>query len=155
VSLPGIRRILLVGFMGSGKSSVGKELAAALGWRFVDADEAVESRMDRPISEVFRTLGEGYFREMEREVMDGLVQDSEVVVATGGGWAAQLGWDARVPSGSTTVWLQVAAEEAVRRTRSEPGLRPLLDSEEPLVSARELVRKRTASYALAQWKVDT
>jgi len=149
------RRILLVGFMGSGKTSVGQHVATALGWRFVDADAAIEAETGMPVSEIFRTRGEAAFRAMEaRQMVVHLAQDS-VVIASGGGWAAKPGWREVVGHGTVSIWLQVTAAEAVRRAKNRPGTRPLLSGAEPLNVVRELVAARSVSYARAAWKVDT
>ena len=148
-------RILLVGFMGSGKSSVGRVLAAALGWRFIDADQTLEDDLDTPIAALFQEHGEAFFREKERTTMAALLDEEGVVIATGGGWAAQPQWVDGLPPGTGTVWLQVTAVEAVGRVQAEPGKRPLLDSDEPVDTARKLVESRSPSYALAEWEADT
>jgi shikimate kinase len=87
--------------------------------------------------------------------MAALLDEEGVVIATGGGWAAQPQWVDGLPPGTGTVWLQVTAVEAVGRVQAEPGKRPLLDSDEPVDTARKLVESRSPSYALAEWKVDT
>lgn len=150
-----VHRILLVGFMGSGKSSVGPLLARALGWRFVDVDERIEELEGTAISEIFARRGESYFRAVEAGVVSDVLGLDRVVVATGGGWGAQAGRLAALPSGSVSVWLQVSAEEAVRRVRSEPGRRPLLETEDPLQEARRLLAIRSPEYAEANAEVDT
>lgn len=150
-----VHRILLVGFMGSGKSSVGPLLARALGWRFVDVDERIEDLEGATIREIFARRGESYFRAVEAGVVSDVLGLDRVVVATGGGWGAQPGRLAALPSGSVSVWLQVSAGEAVRRVEKEPGRRPLLDTEDPLGEARRLLAIRSPEYAEADAEVDT
>jgi shikimate kinase len=79
------RNVILVGFMGTGKSTVGKLLAKRLGWRFTDMDERIEKEQRMPISELFRIHGESYFREMESKVLITLLAADKQIVATGGG----------------------------------------------------------------------
>ncbi|MDA0312092.1 MAG: shikimate kinase [Gemmatimonadetes bacterium] len=150
-----VRRVLLVGFMGSGKTSVGQHVATALGWRFVDADAAIEAETGMPISEIFRTRGEAAFRAMEARQMLADLSKENVVIASGGGWAAKPGWVEAIGEGTVSIWLKVTAAEAVRRAKNAPGTRPLLSGAEPLNMARELVAARSVSYAGAAWKVDT
>jgi shikimate kinase len=150
-----VRRVLLVGFMGSGKSTVGPEVARALGWRFVDVDERIEDLEDATISEIFARRGESYFRAVEAGVVSDVLGLDRVVVATGGGWGAQPGRLAALPSGSVSVWLQVSAQEAVQRVEDAPGRRPLLDKEDPLEEARRLLAIRSPEYSEADAEVDT
>lgn len=150
-----VHRILLVGFMGSGKSSVGPRVARSLGWRFVDVDERIEELEGSTIAEIFGRRGESYFRAVEAGVVSDVLGLDRVVVATGGGWGAQPGRLAALPSGSVSVWLQVSAEQALRRVESEPGRRPLLETEDPLREAKRLLAIRSPQYAEADAEVDT
>ncbi|MBI3192311.1 MAG: hypothetical protein HYZ36_06560, partial [Pedosphaera parvula] len=83
-----IHNVALIGFMGAGKSSVGHLVAAALQFKFVDTDELIEQRAGRSISEIFAAEGEQTFREYERQIIAELCQQRELVIATGGGLAA-------------------------------------------------------------------
>jgi len=148
-------RILLVGFMGSGKSSVGSNLAARLGWRFADADDVVEREQGMTIAHIFSKLGEPRFRELEHDVIQTLLMEERVVVASGGGWSAVPGRLDDLSAHTVTVWLRVSAEEAVRRAGEQPCSRPLLSVSDALSAARELLRMRAPLYAEAQHEVDT
>ncbi|HSH74355.1 MAG TPA: shikimate kinase [Longimicrobiales bacterium] len=149
------QRVLLVGFMGSGKTSVGRELADRLGWRFVDFDEAVEAELGATVPEVFERQGEARFREVEARVAGRLLRERRVVLGSGGGWAAVPGRLADVPPGTAAFWLKVSPEEAIRRVGREPGKRPLLDRPDALDEARRLLGERSMLYAEAHWTVDT
>jgi shikimate kinase len=141
--------------MGCGKSSVGRILARRLGWDFVDLDAQVEKAEGRSVAAIFAESGEAHFRAAEaREAVGALVRD-RVVLAVGGGWAAQPGRLATLPEGTTSVWLRVSAEEAVRRSRPRSGTRPLLAGPDPLGTARELLSRRAPEYARAHLEVDT
>ena len=149
------RRVLLVGFMGSGKTSVGRELGAKLGWRFEDVDELIAHDVGLDVPEIFERHGEDFFRRSEERLTGRLLSRDGLVIATGGGWAAVAGRLDEVPEGTATIWLEVSAEEAVRRAGTEPGNRPLLSGPDAVGNARALLRERSLEYARARWKVDT
>jgi len=148
-------RVVLVGFMGCGKSTVGPRVAGALGWRFVDQDRHVEAEVGLPVREIFARRGEAFFREAEARVAADVLATERVVLASGGGWAARRGRLAALPAGTVSVWLRVSAEEAVRRAASAPGERPLLAGPDPVREAEELLRKRERFYREAHLEVDT
>jgi shikimate kinase len=148
-------RVLLVGFMGAGKTSVGRAVANGLRWRFEDFDDVIEAELGLPITEIFAQQGEPRFREVEERVAQRLLSQDEVVLGSGGGWAARRGRLGSVPEGTETVWLQVSAKEAVRRTSGQSGRRPLLAGDDVLDEARSLLEKRAPFYAAARWRVDT
>ena len=150
-----IRRILLVGFMGSGKTLVGQALARRLGWEFRDFDQEVRFRVGLPIPEIFRQHGEAGFRQMEAEVGAELLQGEGVVLASGGGWAAEEGRLDCLPPGTLTVWLKVTPEEAIRRVREVGPTRPLLAVPDPLARARELLGEREVWYEKADLVLDS
>lgn len=154
-ALPGMHRLVLVGFMAAGKSTVGRRLAESLGWAFHDLDEVVESVEGRSVAAIFAESGESYFREVESRVTHEFLARDGVVLATGGGWAAAApGRVEGVPEGTVTVWLRVSAAEAVRRATGE-GERPLLDRAESTADAAALLRQRVSRYAAADFDVDT
>jgi shikimate kinase len=152
---PDLRRIVLVGFMASGKSSVGPLLARALDWDFADVDACVEAEEGRSVARIFAEAGEERFREAEERVAARLLARDGIVVAAGGGWGAAPGRLRSLPEGTTSVWLRVSAEEAVRRCGIEGGGRPLLRVPDPLEAARELLQRRAPRYARAHLRVDT
>ena len=152
-------RILLIGFMGAGKTSVGRAVAGGLGWRFLDFDDVIEAEVDASVSEIFEEHGEPYFRAVEDRVAQRLLHEERVVLGSGGGWAAVPGRLAELPEGTETFWLRVSAEkglERVARQRSErPSRRPLLDGPDPLSRASDLLCERSEFYCQAKWAVDT
>ncbi len=147
--------MLLVGFMGAGKSAVGSRLATALGYRFVDVDALLEGEAGSSVAEIFAREGEEGFRRREADAVERLLRQDGVVIAPGGGWAAEPGRLGGVPADTATVWLRVGAEEAVRRVSAQPGVRPLLDVADALGTARELLERRTPRYREARFGVDT
>lgn len=145
-----VGRIVLIGFMAAGKSTVGRILADRLGWAFVDFDDEIEERTGLAVRDFFRIYGEQAFRELEAELTEELADAEHVVLAPGGGWITQpelldvLGEDTLV------VWLKVSPHEVVRRAARLLSHRPLLASApDPLERARELIAEREPLYRLA------
>ena len=130
-------RVILIGFMGSGKTTVGRILAARLGWELVDTDELVEARAGAPVTRIFADLGERAFREMEAAALSDLGHRTRLVVATGGGAPAQQR-NLHFFSGPVAVFhLRVSLRAVHERTRGSTE-RPLLSlSESALASFYE------------------
>jgi shikimate kinase len=153
--------VILIGFMGAGKSSVGRALAETIGWTFEDLDERIERREGRTVPEIFRDSGEPEFRRAEHEALKEALQalgtGTERVVALGGGAFAQKR-NARLIEAMEvpTVFLDAGADELWRRCRlqaEEQGMeRPLLRS---LEDFRGLYKKRRTHYLKASVKQDT
>lgn len=118
--------LVLVGFMGCGKSTVGRLFAERRGWRFVDTDSWIERRADKPIRRIFAEDGEPRFREMERALLPTLLAESGIVIATGGGLPCHSGNMALIKQSAVSAFLSVPAETLLRRLRSETAQRPLL-----------------------------
>ena len=150
-----VERVVLVGFMGAGKSTVGRLLARTLGWDFVDLDEVVEETTGSTVAEVIREQGLERFRELEAEAGRGVLRRQRVVVAVGGGWAAEPGHLDMLDGRSLAVWLKVSPETAVTRLRTTLHSRPLLDVAEPIEVARGLLRARAAHYGRCGITIDT
>ena len=147
-------RIVLVGFMAAGKSTVGRRLAERTGFRFVDLDEAVEELAGRPIPDIFRREGEDAFREMEAEVTRRLDDVRRAVISAGGGWMARPELRDRWPD-AVRVWLRVSPEAVLERIGEDLESRPMLDPGSPLRSIRAILEARRADYARAEYRVDT
>ena len=150
-----MRRVVLLGMMGAGKSTVGPALAARLGWRFLDLDQEIERRAGRTVAEIFAAEGEAAFRSREAALTHEVAALDEVVIAPGGGWITNPGVLERVRGGALVVWLQVEPETALERVRRAPGVRPLLNTPEPLVTIRALMQARAPLYAAADLAVRT
>jgi shikimate kinase len=137
------QRIVLIGFMGSGKTTVGNLLAVRLGYAMVDTDILVEERAGMSVAEIFRLEGESAFRRREAEILDSLERRSAVVVATGGGAPAQPRNRAFFTRCPATFHLRVTLATAHSRTRGGAA-RPLLAQEENVV--RRLYEERLPLY---------
>jgi shikimate kinase len=148
-------RVLLVGFMGSGKTSAGRLVADRLGWRFVDFDDEIVKEAGASIPEIFRNEGEAAFRAREAGVAQRLLTEKGVVLASGGGWGAVPGRLTGLPRGTESFWLKVTAPTVIARAAGEPGSRPLLDRGDALEEASRLLAERDPVYRQARWMVDT
>ena len=144
-------RIVLVGFMGAGKTSIGRRLARRLGYQFEDLDRRIESREGRTVASLFQEHGEAAFRALELEQARAVSTLSGVVVATGGGAFAQEATRAVLQAGALTVWLQCSLESALLRLRPD-GSRPLAGNREIM---RALLAEREPAYRQADVAVDT
>ena len=147
--------IMLLGFMGSGKSTVGQMLAARLDRPFVDLDERIERKAGRPIAEIFRKQGEPAFRALETRELSELLGEMQTtpgaVVALGGGTFAQPGNRLLLDTfGGLTVFLDCPLEELEHRCRNYTH-RPLAQDAQAF---RALYQERQASYRLADATVD-
>ena len=145
--------IYLAGFMGCGKSTVGRALADALGWRFLDLDEEIERREGMPIAEIFDKRGEPAFREIESRALRDQVRTIEgglpYVVALGGGAFVQEENFAVLSNNGVTVWLDCPFETVERRLAGVTT-RPLARDPQKL---RALFTERTRGYSHAEYRV--
>jgi shikimate kinase len=132
--------IVLVGFMGAGKTTVGQLLAARLGLPFTDADVSVEERAGRPVREIFTAQGEVGFRALEHEVTAELLAGPETVLALGGG-AAEHPATQRALAGHHVVFLEVGYAEARQRVGGDE-LRPMLRNPD----LEQIFQQRQAGY---------
>jgi shikimate kinase len=150
-----ITRIILIGFMAAGKSTVGPILARRLGWEFVDFDEEIERRTGLTIPEIFQRHGAPWFRELERSLTEEVATLSEVVLSPGGGWVTQPDLLEYFGPETLVVWLRISPEAAVARALRTITHRPLLaDAPDPIERARSLMQEREPLYRLADLTVD-
>jgi shikimate kinase len=147
--------IFLVGFMGSGKTTIGKLLARRLGWSFADLDDLIVRAAGMSIPEIFAREGEPAFRRREADALRQAAAGRRSVVATGGGAACRDENLALMLGAGRVVALGVSAAEALRRTGAASG-RPLLDgAADPLAAAGTLLAARQPFYARAHWRFQT
>ncbi len=146
--------LILAGFMGTGKSVVGKALAERLAWRFVDMDELIVARAGKPITRIFAEDGEPRFRAMERELVRELAQQRNQVVATGGGIVLNPDNLRDFSQAGLVVCLSAAPDEILRRVGNSTQ-RPLLNQSDPAAAIRKLLAKRRALYDAIPCQVNT
>ena len=138
-------RIACVGLPGSGKSTVGRQLARRMGCRFIDSDHVIEHRIGYSIREFFEREGEPAFRDLEQSVIDELSLVGDCVLSTGGGAVLRPANRRHLHDRTTTVYLHSAPEEVFRRLRHDQN-RPLLQVADPLLRLKELYLARDPLY---------
>lgn len=142
-SLPPL--IACVGLPGSGKSTVGRQLARRLGVGFADSDHVIEHRLGCSIREFFEREGESVFRDLEQNILDELTREHVGVLSTGGGAVLRPANRQHLHERCTTVYLHSAPEDVFKRLRHDQN-RPLLQVSDPLVRLKELYTLRDPLY---------
>jgi shikimate kinase len=144
--------LYLVGMMGAGKSAVGRPLAEALGYRFVDSDSVIEQSAGRSIPEIFASEGETGFRELETAVLDSIAHWHSLVVATGGGVVTRPHNWGHLQQG-VVVWLDAPQELLLERLAADSTARPLLALADPAERLSTLLHERRPLYGQADLTV--
>lgn len=149
--------IVLIGFMGSGKTSVGRKLAEKLQYEYVDMDPLIEQKVGMTVGEIFRKKGEKKFRKLEKEILEKLVQQKNIVVSTGGGVPCQPGNMKLINKNCISIYLQMDAIALFERLKPRQARRPLIRD----LSEKELkqfinttLAKREKYYLKAKFIVD-
>ncbi len=149
------RTIVLVGMMGSGKTSIGRRLAKALGWPFQDADWAIEDAAGTSITNIFQEIGEDAFRRSERQVIARLMDERhQQVLALGGGSFVATETRELIKQRAISIWLDADIDTLVRRTSKRTD-RPLLNAGDPRAILTRLLDERRATYAEADITLDS
>lgn len=143
--MKGKRNVFLVGPMGAGKTTIGKQLAQSLHLEFIDSDQEIEARTGAPIDWIFDIEGEEGFRKREKEVIEELTQKQGVVLATGGGAIIESDNRTFLAGRGIVVYLETSIEQQLERTRRDKR-RPLLQSDDPESTLIELNEKRDVLY---------
>jgi shikimate kinase len=138
--------IVLVGMMGAGKSTIGRLLAEAIGFEFIDADRELEARSGVSIPTIFEIEGEDGFRRRETVLLDDLSQRPRIVLATGGGAVLDEQTRQRLRERALVIYLRATADEVHRRTRRDKS-RPLLQADNPRERIEQLLAEREPLYA--------
>jgi 3-dehydroquinate synthase len=147
--------IVLIGMPGTGKTSVGREIATLLGWNFVDTDAEVVGRSGRSIEMIFNESGETAFRRLESDVLKEASDKSDTVIAVGGGAVVDPGNKCLVLQSGFVVALNSRSDTIAHRLSGEVEVRPLLSGGDPLDLIEQLYLARRESYESAHWTVQT
>ena len=152
-----MERIFLIGFMGCGKSTVGRNLARAMNWRFIDLDTFIQDKEKRTISEIFSHEGEEAFRLMEKKALEEVATFSQVVVATGGGVPCYYQNLELMKKTGLTIYLKLTPKELTDRLLPARKSRPLIahkTDEELLAFIEEKLAQREPFYCKASIVAD-
>ena len=143
-------KIYLVGFMGAGKTTVGRALSRRIGWRFEDIDERIETRARRSVAGIFAQQGEAAFRQLERQVLSDLLPVRQVIVATGGGTFAEPDNRVLMLADGAVAWLDLPLIKVLERVPPD-GRRPLAADR---TAMEQLYARRRLAYAEAHLHLD-
>jgi len=149
-----MNNIYLVGFMGTGKTSVGKRLAQKKNWHFIDLDDLIELKERMTIVDIFAQKGEPYFRRREKETLKEISKEKNFVVACGGGIVLDEENIKIMQETGTVICLTAHPSVIFERTKGY-NFRPLLNTPKPLEKIKELLQKRAPFYARIEKKIDT
>ena len=149
-----LHNLALIGFMGTGKTSVGRLVADALHFEFLDTDELIEKFTGRSITEIFKKDGEAAFRALEKKVVEELATKTKTVIATGGGLPTNLENIAKLKTTALVVCLWASEEKIWERVRHQSH-RPLLHDAEPRKKIHDLLAVRGPFYRQADVLVNT
>ena len=148
------KNVALVGFMGAGKTVVGKVLSRQLGMIFIDSDDVIVEREQRAISDIFAKDGEPYFRKVEKEVIKEIAQRDGLIIACGGGVVLDKENMSNLKRNGLVVYLQSSPEVIFERAKNY-NHRPLLNVENPKKQIEDTLKARTPLYSQADYTVDT
>lgn len=149
-----MKNIVLTGFMGVGKTEVGRELSAILGWKVVDVDDEIVKSRKMSINEIFSRFGEPAFRDMETEMIKKVSRKKNVIISTGGGAVLRQENMEFLKTNGAVVCLTARPETILKRT-SRNRERPLLHVEDPLQRIHDLLEARGPFYEKADIMIDT
>ncbi|HTG01272.1 MAG TPA: shikimate kinase [Nitrospirota bacterium] len=148
------KNIILTGFMGTGKTSVGVELARDIGYTFVDSDSLIEAGQNMTITDIFARFGEPRFRDIETSVIETILRGERQVISTGGGAVIRDANREAFRKAGFVVCLSAAPEVIYERVKREMH-RPLLRTADPLTKIKELLADRERFYRQADLIIDT
>jgi len=155
-----MRTIILTGFMGAGKSRVGKELAKKLSILYIDTDKLIEQKSGRKIKDIFKEHGEAYFRELECEVIRGLPVNQSLIISIGGGAIVNGENLKKLQQLGIIIWLKVSPQEIYKRLKKARKKRPLLALEsvpelEYIENITKILLTREPYYHKADYQIET
>jgi len=151
------RRIYIIGFMGSGKTTAGKKIASSLGWEFIDLDKEIEIKAGNTIPDIFSASGEDYFRKLEAGILTGLFTDKNTIISTGGGTPCYgRNMDFMLETG-LVIYIQMTPGQLKSRLEDSSTSRPLLNKKtgnELLQFISDKLAEREIQYLRASVVVD-
>jgi shikimate kinase len=146
--------VVLIGFMCSGKSSVGRQLARRLGRTFFDTDELITKQVGSPVADIIRTKGEAAFRDIEKKVVQLVALSDLCVISTGGGVPQDADNMRELARTGEIVWLKVSPDVVLKRAGNLQS-RPLIDPKDPQGSVEKRMKEREQFYSKASIAIDT
>lgn len=147
-------RIYLIGFMGAGKTSIGKKLARKINFQFVDLDDLIEAESEQKITEIFEEKGENYFRKLEQKVLFKTLKLENVIIATGGGTPCFYENMAWINKNGKSIYLKLNAGILHSRLKSKMKHRPMLQNKKNLQNFIETkLQEREKFYELAHFTI--
>ncbi len=149
-----MKNIVLTGFMGAGKTEVGKELSRILGWKIIDVDDEIVKSRNMTINEIFGKMGEAAFRDIEAGTIREVSRNRNVIISTGGGAVLRQENMDNLREHGVIVCLWARPETVLKRIRGN-NERPLLQVEDPLKKIRELLEFRRPFYEKADFMIET
>lgn len=149
------KNIVIIGFMGTGKSTVGSRLAQRLKRQFVDMDREIERIVGMTVSEIFKRYGEIRFRSEEKLMAQKLARESCLVIAAGGGVVLEQGNIDTLSQNGIIICLEATPNEIFERVNRKKGTRPLLKKDLKLEDIEEMLKARESLYARADYRVST
>lgn len=146
--------LYLVGFMGVGKSAIGRRIAGELGYRFLDSDHCIEKEQGKRIPEIFEESGEAHFRQLERDFIEKGHPEEGCVISCGGGLVVPEGMKDRLREKGVVICLFASVESIIERTARNKN-RPLLNVPDPAAKVRALLKEREPIYMAAGTSIST
>lgn len=147
--------IVLIGFMGTGKTALGKILAKKLKMGFIDTDSLIEEKKGKSVAGIFSENGERYFRKLERDVVRVVSRKNNVVVSTGGGVVLSPENMKQLRRNGVIICLKSKPEVILERIKRQKGIRPLLNKPDPLKEIKSILKERAPYYKQADFVIDT
>lgn len=148
------KNIVLIGLMGSGKSTIGKLIAEKLGIKFADTDDLIIHKAQKPIKQIFAEEGEIFFRDIESKVIEEVSKEENIVISTGGGAVLRDENVESLKKNGILFYLYAPAEELYERIKDDTE-RPLIKTPNPLETLKKIQEAREYFYNKADYKITT
>ncbi|CAO6123361.1 AroK Shikimate kinase [Candidatus Pelagibacterales bacterium] len=148
------KSLVLVGMMGTGKSTIGKEVAKKLKIEFVDTDKLIEDEANLTIAEIFKKNGEKYFRELEEKIFLKIKNDKEKIISVGGGAFINDAIRKKILKEYLSIWLNMNEDLIISRIQRNAKKRPMVDQNNIEKSIKNLKKTRDPIYKLANYEIN-